>query len=212
MRITPITGTIGAELSGLDLKQPISEDLEQALRAALDTYLVLVIKDQFLDAAQHRLVSEVFGKPMVNPYAPGKAPHPEMTHVIKEADDAAGVFGGGWHTDLSFFDQPPNGSVLCALEVPPFGGDTLFSNQQAAWDGLAAPLREILNNRKLVHVGKPYGIKWAPPIEEQSMKGSSLRNDPDADRERFHPAVLGCGAVLHDLVRSLVRHPDAGLR
>ena len=190
MRITPITGTVGAELSGLDLKQPISEDLEQALRAALDTHLVLVIKDQFLDAAQHGLLSEVFGKPMVNPYAPGKAPHPEMTHVIKEADDTAGVFGGGWHTDLSFFDQPPNGSVLCALEVPPFGGDTLFSNQQAAWDGLAAPLREILDERKLVHVGKPYGIKWAPPIEEQSMKGSSLRNDPDADRERFHPAVL----------------------
>ena len=74
MRITPITGTIGAELSGLDLKQPISEDLEQALRAALDTHLVLVIKDQFLDAAQHRLLSEVFGKPMANPYAPGKAP------------------------------------------------------------------------------------------------------------------------------------------
>ena len=95
MRITPITGTIGAELSGLDLKQPISEDLEQALRAALDNHLVLVIQDQFLDAAQHRLLSEVFGKPMANPYAPGKAPHPEMTHVIKEADDAAGVFGGG---------------------------------------------------------------------------------------------------------------------
>ena len=68
MRITPITGTIGAELSGIDLKQPISEGLGQALRAALDTHLVLVIQDQFLDAAQHRLLSEVFGKPMAVSY------------------------------------------------------------------------------------------------------------------------------------------------
>ncbi|MBT3429505.1 MAG: TauD/TfdA family dioxygenase, partial [Proteobacteria bacterium] len=149
MQITPITGTIGAELSGLDLKQPISTDLGQALRAALDEHLVLVIQDQHLDSSQHRLLSEVFGKPIVNPYAPGRDPHLEMTHVIKEADDRAGVFGGGWHTDLSFFDQPPNGSVLCALEVPPFGGDTLFSNQQAAWNALAPPLREILDDRKL---------------------------------------------------------------
>ena len=147
MQITPLTGTIGAELSGIDLKQPISTDLAQALRGALDTHLVLVIQDQFLDASQHRLLSKVFGDTMVNPYAPGKDPHPEMTHVIKEADDRAGVFGGGWHTDLSFFDEPPNGSVLCALEVPPFGGDTLFSSQQAAWDALASPLREILDNR-----------------------------------------------------------------
>jgi len=209
MQITPLTGTIGAELSGIDLKQPISTDLGAELRAALDEHLVLVIHDQHLDAGQHRRLSEVFGKPMVNPYAPGADPYPEMTHVIKEADDRAGVFGGGWHTDLSFFDRPPNGSVLCAVEVPPFGGDTLFSSQQAAWDALAPPLREDLDNRKLVHVGKPYGIKWAPPVEEQSMKGASLRNDPDADRERFHPAVL-----IHPVTRrrALYLNPTYTLR
>jgi taurine dioxygenase len=190
MQITPITGAVGAELSGLDLKRPISADLAQDLRKVLDQYLVVVICNQGLDATQHRHLCEIFGNPLINPYAPGPQAHPEMTFIIKEADDRSGVFGGGWHTDLSFLEQPPSGSVLCALEVPPYGGDTLFSNQQAAWDALAPPLREVLEHRNAIHVGKPYGIKWAPPLEEQSMRGATRRNDPDADRERFHPAVL----------------------
>jgi taurine dioxygenase len=190
MQIAPITGNIGAEISGLNLKQPISSDLWAALRDALNRYFVLVLRDQHLDVSEHQRLSEVFGKPMINPYAPGPDANPEMTYVIKEAGERSGVFGGGWHTDLSFLDQPPSGSVLCALEVPPHGGDTLFSSQQAAWDSLAQPLCNLLENRNAIHVGKPYGIKWAPPLEEQSMRGSTRRGDPDADRERFHPAVL----------------------
>ena len=190
MQIIPITGNIGAEISGLNLKQPISNDLHGALRDALSRYLVLVLRDQHLDVSGHKRLSQVFGKPMINPYAPGPDTNPEMTYVIKEAIERSGVFGGGWHTDLSFFEQPPSGSVLCALEVPPHGGDTLFCSQQAAWDSLAPPLCNLLENRNAIHVGKPYGIKWAPPLEEQSMRGSTRRGDPDADRERFHPAVL----------------------
>ena len=190
MQITSITGNIGAEISGLNLKQPISSDLWSTLRDALNRYLVLVLRDQHLDVSGHKRLSQVFGKPMINPYAPGPDANPEMTYVIKEAGERSGVFGGGWHTDLSFFEQPPSGSVLCALEVPPHGGDTLFCSQQAAWDSLAQPLCNLLENRNAIHVGKPYGIKWAPPLEEQSMRGTTRRGDPDADRERFHPAVL----------------------
>ena len=190
MQIIPITGNIGAEISDLNLKQAISIDLQSALRNALDRYLVLIFPNQHLDVSGHKHFSEVFGKPMVNPYAPGPDAHPEMTYVIKEASERSGVFGGGWHTDLSFLERPPSGSVLCALEVPPHGGDTLFCSQQAAWDSLAQPLRNLLEDRNAIHVGKPYGIKWAPPVEEQSMRSSTRRGDPDADRERFHPAVL----------------------
>ena len=167
MQIAPITGNIGAEISGLNLKQSISSDLGGTLRDALNHYLVLVLRDQHLDVSEHQRLSEVFGKPMINPYARGSDTHPEMTYVIKEADERSGVFGGGWHTDLSFLERPPSGSVLCALEVPPHGGDTLFCSQQAAWDSLAQPLCNLLENRNAIHVGKPYGIKWAPPLEEQ---------------------------------------------
>ncbi|XXK27744.1 TauD/TfdA dioxygenase family protein [Arenicellales bacterium nBUS_45] len=190
MNIHPISGSIGAVVTNIDLKNPISDKLTEDLRNALDQYLLLTLPDQHLDATQHLKLCEVFGSPIVNPYGPGQLPHPELTHIIKEKDDGGGVFGGGWHTDLSFLEEPPSGSILCAIEVPPYGGDTLFSNQQMAWETLPDPLKAMLDNRKIVHVGKPYGIKWAPPLEEQSMKGSTLRNDPNADRERFHPAIL----------------------
>ncbi len=190
MKAHPITGGIGAELRGVDLKQPISDDLAGALREALDRYLVIVLRDQHLDVDQHRRLAEVFGSPAINPYATGMAEHPEMTRVIKEASERTGVFGGGWHSDLTFLETPPNGSILCAIEVPPYGGDTLFTSQCAAWEALPEPLKLLLDGRDAIHVGKPYGVKWAPPVEQQSMKGSTKRNDPEADKERFHPAVL----------------------
>ncbi len=190
MQISPITGFFGAEISGVDLTAPISPDIAGELRAALAEHLVIVLRDQPMTPDQHRALTTVFGEPAVNPYAPGPPEHPEMTAVVKEAEERTGVFGGGWHTDLSFLDHPPAGSVLNAIEIPPYGGDTMFCSQQAAWDSLPQPLKTLLDGRNAAHVGKPYGIKWAPPVEEQAMKGSTRRGDPDADRERMHPAVL----------------------
>ena len=175
MKCNPITGFFGAEVTGLDLRKKIDTSVKKQLQNALSEHLVIVIREQWLDADQQRALAKVFGEPAVNPYAPGLPAFPEMTHIIKEAKERTGVFGGGWHTDLSFLDHPPRGSVLCAIEVPPFGGDTMFSSQHVAWDTLPEPFKIMLDGRKIAHVGKPYGVKWAPPIEEQSMKGSTKR-------------------------------------
>jgi taurine dioxygenase len=190
MQLHPITGVFGAEITGVDLKTGITEAVAEGLRDALDRHLVIVLRDQHLNADQQRALAAVFGVPAVNPYAHGDPDHPEMTRIVKEADERTGVFGGGWHTDLSFLDHPPRGSVLCGIDIPPYGGDTMYSSQQAAWDSLPGPLQELLEHRRVAHVGKPYGIKWAPPVEEQAMKGSTKRGDPEADRERWHRAVL----------------------
>lgn len=190
MEVRPITGTIGAEIEGVDLAQPLSEDLAEALRAALAEHLLIVLRGQAVGPDRQRAITRVFGEPAVNPYAPGPEAHPEMTRIVKEAAERTGVFGGGWHSDLSFLERPPRGSVLQAVEVPPFGGDTMWASMQAAWEALPEPLKLLLEGSDAVHVGKPYGIKWAPPVEEQAMKGSTRRGDPVADEERFHPAVL----------------------
>ena len=190
MQCHPITGFLGAEISGLKISDKISEKQTSFLKNALSKYLVIVLPDQFLTAEQQRGLANVFGAPAINPYARGCGEYPEMTIIVKEVGDTTGVFGGGWHTDLSFLDLPPRGSILSAIEVPPYGGDTMYLSQQAAWSSLPKPLAQLLEGRKVSHVGKPYGVRWAPPVEEQSMKGSTTRNDPDADRERWHPAVL----------------------
>lgn len=209
MEITPITGFFGAEITGINLTGEIGPELADGLRNALAQHLVIVIRDQPLDPDRQRALTRVFGEPHINPYAPGPPEHPEMTTIVKEADERTGVFGGGWHTDLSFLDEPPGGSVLVSVDIPPYGGDTVFCSQQAAWDSLPDPMKALLDGGRIAHVGKPYGIKWAPPLEEQAMKGSTRRGDPDADRERWHPAVLTHPATAR---RGLYINPTYALR
>ena len=83
--------------------------------------------------------------------------------------------------------------MLRAVEIPPYGGDTLFANQQAAWETLSPGLRDLLETRRAAHVGKPHGVRWAPPVETQSRGAIRMvRGDPAADEERLHPAVVRC--------------------
>ena len=187
----PLTGRVGAEIAGVDLRAPIAADLAGALRDALDRHLVLFFRDQFLTIPQQKALTQVFGPLARSTYIGGMTDDPYVIKVIKEADERGGVFGGDWHSDLSFLEQPPAGSLLNAVEVPPYGGDTLWSNQAAAYEALPADLRGILDGRDAVHVGKPHGVRWAPPMETR-MTGAIriVRDDPKADEERFHPAVL----------------------
>lgn len=191
LREFPLTGTIGAEIEGANLAQPISADLAGALRDALARHQVIFLRGQHLDVAGLKRVTRAFGPPMVLPYVEPMAGEPEVIAVLKEADEKGGVFGGDWHTDFSFLERPPAGSLLSAAETPPFGGDTVWVSQSAAWETLPAPFRDLLATRDAMHVGKPYGIRWAPPMQERS--GASIRmsrGDPTADAERAHPAVI----------------------
>ena len=126
------------------------------------------------------------------PYVEPIEDDPEVIAVLKEAHEhKVGVFGGDWHSDMSFLDNPPAGSVLNAIEVPQFGGDTVWASQTAAYDALPGDLRETVEGRDAIHVGKPYGVKYAPPMETRA--GGSVRmtrGDPDADRETRHPCVI----------------------
>jgi len=186
-----LTGTIGAEITGIDLTQPISDDLTGWLSDALARHQVLFFRDQHLSLDQLKALTRGFGPLMRLPYVQPLEGEPEIIRVLKEADEKGGVFGGDWHTDFSFLERPPAGSVLSAEIVPPYGGDTIWVSQATAWETLAEPLRQMLQGRDAIHVGKPYGVKWAPPVEERS--GASIkmtRGDPEADTERRHPVVI----------------------
>lgn len=190
MREEPMTGRIGASLSGIDLSDPISEDLAEALRDALARRHVIVIPGQRLDLAAQKRVTEVFGPLHRSDYVPGMESDPYVIELLREADEGGGVFGGDWHSDFSFLAEPPAGSVLSGHEIPPAGGDTLWASQVAAWETLPEPLKLLLDGRDAFHVGRPYGVKWAPPATEQTRgKIRIVRGDPKADEETRHPAV-----------------------
>ncbi|HMB76808.1 MAG TPA: TauD/TfdA family dioxygenase [Kiloniellaceae bacterium] len=191
----PLTRHIGAEIKGLELAGLLEAGLEEtlagALRDALARHQVLFFRNQRLTIEQQKRLTESFGPLLRLPYVMPLEDDPEVIRVLKEADEGGGVFGGDWHSDFSFLERPPAGSVLNAIETPNVGGDTLWVSQAAAWEALPAPLQDLLLGRDAIHVGKPYGAKWAPPLQTRAGGSSKMvRGDPSADEERRHPAVL----------------------
>lgn len=190
--VKPLTGTIGAEIDAVDLNTPISKTLADALCSALWSHQVIVFRGQFLDIEAQKRLTSVFGPVMELPYVEPISEDRQVIAVLKEvSEQKVGVFGGDWHSDFSFLENPPAGSVLSAVEVPDYGGDTVWSNQAAAYAALPPALKEIVDGRDAIHVGKPYGVKYAPPMADRAAASIRMtRGDPDADREIRHPCVV----------------------
>lgn len=191
-KITKLTGFMGAEISGLDATAPLSDDTQTLLRTALADHQMIVLRNQHLNRDQQKSLTRVFGPLMRLPYVQPTAEDDTVIAVLKQAKERnTGVFGGEWHSDFSFLTDPPAGSVLCAVEVPDVGGDTVWSSQVAAYASLPADLKQIVDGRRAVHVGAPYGVIHAPPKEGRANASIKMtRGDPNADREVFHPAVI----------------------
>ena len=191
LRVEPVSGFIGAEIGGVDLKQPLSSPAREQLRRALNEHLVLFFRDQHLSLDEQKRLTEVYGPLNRVPYVAPLPDDPNVIAVLKEADETnVGVFGGEWHSDFSFLEQPPAGSILNAVAVPPYGGDTLWASQVAAYETLPETLREIADTHQAVHTGAPYGAKYPPANHERAGRSIRMtRGDPEADREVLKPIV-----------------------
>jgi taurine dioxygenase len=148
--VRPMAGAIGAEVDGIDLAD-VSERDFAAIRAALLEHQVLFFHDQRMTPEQHKAFGRRFGKLYVHPYAKGLEGHHEVLPVLREPTDTGRVFGGAWHTDLTFEPAPVMASILYARQVPDHGGDTMFASQFAAHDALSDGLKRTLEGMKAVH-------------------------------------------------------------
>lgn len=157
IEVEPVAGALGAEVRGIDLAQPLSDEILSDLRQAFVDYLVLFFHNQRLTPDRHKALGRSFGELYAYPdYKPGAARiaaiegQPEIIELRKEPDDSANI-GHRWHSDLSFEATPPLGSILYALEVPHYGGDTLFANQYLAYDSLSDGMKAMLDGLTAVH-------------------------------------------------------------
>ncbi|MET4805634.1 TauD/TfdA family dioxygenase [Limibacillus sp. MBR-115] len=191
MQLAPVAGHIGAEVLGIDLTQDISEATATFLRQALDDHLVLFLRDQSLDLPTLKRATTVFGPLLRVPYVKPSPEDADVIAVLKEADEVRiGVFGGDWHSDFSFLEAPPGGSLLYGEDIPTYGGDTLWSNQILAYETLPDDLRSIVDGRGAIHTGGPYGTQNAPDATVATSRSIGIsRGNSDADREVLHPAV-----------------------
>jgi taurine dioxygenase len=187
LNIRRVAGALGAEIDGVDLSKELPDGVIAAIRQALVEHQVIFFRDQELTAAQQVAFGARFGPLNIHPYVAGMAGQPEVMEIIKEPTDRVN-FGGGWHSDMSFLQRPAIGSILYALEIPEFGGDTLFASQAAAYDALSPGLKATLATLNAVHsASREYSAAGQSAQKRSSM---SVAEADGMVGEYVHPLVL----------------------
>ena len=140
MEVKRVAGALGAEILGVDLSRSIPAE---EIRRALLEHQVVFFRDQKLDPAQFMAFARSMGKPVEYPFVKGIDGFPEVIEV-KKLEHERHNFGGIWHTDTAYLEEPPMGSMLLAREIPPYGGDTEFASQYLAYEALSEGMKRLL--------------------------------------------------------------------
>ena len=182
--VRPIAGAIGAELHGVDLGGDLSDATVAAIRQALLDHLVIFFRDQDLPPERFLALARRFGTPIEYPFVKGIEGFPEIINVAKLEHESVN-FGGVWHADTTYLQQPPMATLLVAREVPEVGGDTLFANQYLAYETLSPRLRELLAGLE--------GVSSSAKADASRTREDRIRSDGSADARRLlvaeHPAA-----------------------
>ncbi len=191
VRVEPLSSAIGAELSGVDLARPLDEDTIAEVRRALLSHLVIFFRDQTLTPEQYLRFARSMGEPSEYPFVRGVDGYPEIIEVIKKEDERVN-FGGIWHSDTTYLEYPPMGTMLYARELPPIGGDTLFANMIMAYEGLSPGMQRLLDGLTAVN---------------SAQKGVAAATRADRLQERPREAGDTATVAEHPVVRT---HPETG--
>lgn len=186
LTIRRVAGALGAEISGVDLSKELDGPTFDAIHRAYVEHEVIFFRDQTLTPEQHKAFGRRFGTLNVHPYVKGMPDHPEIMEIIKEPTDRVN-FGGGWHSDMSFLETPSIGSILYALELPDYGGDTLFASMTKAYDALSDGMKEALEGLRAVHsANREYSSQGQSTQKRGSMQVSEAEG---LAGEFTHPVV-----------------------
>lgn len=190
--IRPTTGHIGAEIHGIDVRRDLTAPVIAQIRAALVKWKVIFFRDQPLSHAEHVAFAAQFGEPTVgHPVFGYVEDHPQVYSVARDRFDAR--FQGeqlirpwtGWHTDVTAAVNPPSASILRGEVIPPYGGDTQWTNLVAAYEGLSPTLRGFVDTLHGIHTFKPpEGQEASPEFLRQVKKRPLVSRHPLV---RVHP-------------------------
>jgi len=147
--VIPKGATVGAEIIGVDLRNDLPNEVIADIRRALLDHKMIFFREQPITASQHVSFARRFGDLEIHPFIGGNAEHPELVRFEKSAD--VGGFENGWHHDVTWRQRPSMGAILHAIKVPATGGDTLFSDVGAAYDGLGDELRSRVDGMFAIH-------------------------------------------------------------
>lgn len=186
--------TIGAEIHGLDLSQPLDDAAFRAFEAALIEHKVVYLRGQNLTTARHVEIGRMFGDLEVHPFRP-EGEFPEIM-VLDNHEDNPVLSTDVWHSDTTFREHPTRYSILRALVVPPAGGDTLWADMTAAYDGLSEPMKRLVDPLEAVHDFKNFRTLFGDSDEDRAKlrRMEELYPNPTHPVVRTHP-VSGRKAI-----------------
>ena len=189
--VEALSPALGAEVSGVDLSQPLDEESIAEIRHAFLTHLVIFFRDQSLSPEQYLRFARSMGTPSEYPLVKGMDDYPEITEVVKKEDERVN-FGGIWHSDTTYLTCPPMATLLYAREIPPVGGDTLFANMYLAYESLSPGMRRLLDGMSAVN---------------SADKSDAAATRADRRRDRPRDAGKTVTVAEHPIVRT---HPETG--
>ncbi len=185
-----VAGAIGAEISGVDLSADLPEDTIEEIKTALDEHHVIFFRDQHLTPARQAAFAKRFGPLIEYPMVKGLDGTSEVVPVIKLPEERIN-FGGIWHADTTYLQSPPLGAMLYAVELPPYGGDTLFANMHLAFETLSPSLQTFLEGLTVIQNSAKADVTRT---REDRVK--------DRGKEKAAPLIAEHPAVI--------RHPRTG--
>ena len=191
IEVRPIAGALGAEIAGVDLAHDLSDETVAEIRRAWLDRLVIFFRDQKLPPADYVRMARRFGGVVEYPFIKGLEGFPEITPVIKLEHEKTN-FGGLWHSDTSYLEEPPMATMLLARELPPYGGDTLFANTYLAYETLSDGMKRLLDDLIAVN---------------SSVKADASRTREDRMKQSVKPDAKQEYVAEHPVVRT---HPETG--
>jgi taurine dioxygenase len=186
LQISPVTGALGAEISGVDLSKDLDAATFDAIHQALLDHCVIFFRGQDLSVARQKAFAERFGSLFHHPYFAAAGNDPAVIDVVRQPGDRR-IVGEYWHSDTPHVAEPPMGSVLYGVEVPPYGGDTLFSNQYLAYESLSPGLKAMLDGRRALHSDRYIS---GPAQHLNAQRATKVRVQDDwQETAHYHPVV-----------------------
>ncbi len=195
MNIAPLAGALGAEITGVDVAGELPAAAFQDLRAALTRYGVLAIRDQSLTPATQLAFARRFGEIHYHPHVQGLPEQPEVMEILKTETDTDN-FGAGWHTDQMFHPRPAHFTCLYALEVPEFGGDTLFACLRNGFRTLSPGMQRLALGQRSLNLSVASQLARRNASPTAMFANMRAREAPADEQLAEHPVAR--------------RHPDTG--
>ena len=206
IEVKPLASAMGAEICGVSIPD-LSDEAFAEVETALFRHKMVFFRGQRLSHAEHDQFTLRFGPAAEDAYTAGVSGHENVQPVIKEADDRSRmVFGSGWHTDSPFLPKPPALTSLRSVEVPPFGGDTIWANSALAYATLSQAYQQMISGLR-VHFSMRDVLRTAHEAVELSdtpMGRLAATRDAAELPEHIQRKVEGS---VHPIVRT---HPVTG--